>query len=68
MKSIYDVLQYLKRYGTFIYTTDRQADLLLMEDEIRELYNSHMMEIQDFQMAILLIRQERSRLIDKNIK
>jgi len=68
MKSIYDVLQYLKRYGTFIYTTDRQADLLLMEDEIRELYNSHMMETQDFQMAILLIRQERSRLIDKNIK
>ncbi|MGE6488430.1 YqgQ family protein [Paenisporosarcina sp. NPDC076898] len=68
MKSIYDVLQYLKRYGTFIYTTDRQADLLLMEEEIRELYNSHMMETQDFQMAILLIRQERSRLIDKNIK
>lgn len=68
MKSIYDVLQYLKRYGTFIYTTDRQADLLLMEDEIRELYNSHMMETQDFQMAILLIRQERSRLNDKNIK
>lgn len=68
MKSIYDVLQYLKRYGTFIYTTDRQADLLLMEDEIRELYNSHIMETQDFQMAILLIRQERSRLNDKNIK
>ncbi|EPD53598.1 hypothetical protein HMPREF1210_00421 [Paenisporosarcina sp. HGH0030] len=68
MKSIYDVLQYLKRYGTFIYTTDRQADLVLMEDEIRELYNSHMMETQDFQMAILLIRQERSRLNDKNIK
>ncbi|WP_342543482.1 YqgQ family protein [Paenisporosarcina sp. FSL H8-0542] len=68
MKSIYDVLQYLKRYGTFIYTSDRQADLVLMEDEIRELYNSHMMETQDFQMAILLIRQERSRLNDKNIK
>lgn len=68
MKSIYDVLQYLKRYGTFIYTTDRQADLLLMEDEIRELYNSHMMETQDFQMAILIIRQERSRLMDNNIK
>lgn len=68
MNSIYDVMQYLKRNGTYIYTTDRQSDILLMEDEIRELYKSQIMDTQDFQMAILLLRQEMSRLIDKNIK
>ncbi len=68
MNSIYDVMQYLKGNGTYIYTTDRQSDILLMEDEIRELYKSQIMDTQDFQMAILLLRQEMSRLIDKNIK
>jgi len=62
MKNMYDVMQLLKRYGTYIYTTDRLSDLLLMEDEIRELYNSHVLETQDFQMAILILRSERSRL------
>ena len=68
MKSLYDVMQYLKRNGTYIYTTERKADILLMEDEIRELYKSQIMDIQDYQMAILLLRQEMSRLIDKKIK
>lgn len=68
MKSIYDVMQYIKRYGTYIYTTDRLSDLLLMEDEIRELYKSQMMETQDYQMAILLLRQEMSRINNKQKK
>ena len=62
LKNMYDVMQLLKRYGTYIYTTDRTSDLILMEDEIRELYNSQVLEIQDFQMAILLLRQERAKL------
>lgn len=66
MKNIYDVMQLLKRYGTYIYTTDRLSDLLLMEDEIRELYNSHVLDIQDFQMAILILRSEKSRLNKEN--
>ena len=65
MKSIYDVMQFLKGFGTFIYTTDRQADLMLMEDEVRVLFKSQMMETQDFQMALLLLRQEMTRLKDK---
>jgi len=62
MKNMYDVMQLLKRYGTYIYTTDRTSDLILMEDEIRELFNSQVLETQDFQMAILLLRQERAKL------
>jgi len=62
MKNMYDVMQLLKRYGTYIYTTDRTSDLILMEDEIRELFNSQVLESQDFQMAILILRQERAKL------
>jgi uncharacterized protein YqgQ len=62
MRTIYDVMQLLKRYGTYIYTTDRISDLLLMEDEVRELYKSQVLDMQDFQMAILLLRQEKSKL------
>ncbi|NAP01271.1 DUF910 family protein [Halomonas sp. MG34] len=31
MKTIYDVQQLLKRYGSFVYTGDRLGDLELME-------------------------------------
>ena len=61
MKTIYDIMQFLKGFGTFIYTTDRLADLILMEDEVRGLYKSQMMETQDYQMAILLLRQEMAK-------
>ena len=61
MKTIYDIMQFLKGFGTFIYTTDRLADLILMEDEVKGIYKSQMMETQDYQMAILLLRQEMAK-------
>ncbi|MGE7922002.1 YqgQ family protein [Viridibacillus arvi] len=61
MKTVYDVMQFLKRFGTFIYTKDRVADLELMEDEIRELYSSHLIDIQDYQLALMILRQEISK-------
>ena len=61
MRTIYDIQQLLKRFGTFIYVGDRIADLELMEDEVRELYKSQFIDVKDFQMAILLIRQEIER-------
>lgn len=58
MKTIYDIQQYLKRFGAIIYTGDRIADLQLMEMEVQELYKSQLMETMDFQSAILLLRHE----------
>ena len=58
MKTFYDIKTYLRRFGTFIYTGDRIADLELMEIEIRELYKLGIMDTKEFQMAILLLRQE----------
>ncbi|PLS15242.1 DUF910 domain-containing protein [Bacillus sp. M6-12] len=58
MKTIYDVQQFLKKFGTIIYIGDRVADLELMEAEVRELYSSQLIETRDFQMAMLLLRQQ----------
>ena len=58
METIYDIQQYLKKFGTLIYVGDRVADLELMESEVKELYHAQLMDIRDYQMAILLLRQE----------
>lgn len=62
MENIYDIQQYLKQYGTYIYTTDRVVDLGLMEHELKELYEGQMMERENYLMALLLIKQELQRI------
>ncbi|HZG72154.1 MAG TPA: YqgQ family protein [Chondromyces sp.] len=68
MQTIYDVQQLLKKYGTIIYIGDRVADLELMEAELRELWQSQLIEPKDFQMALLLLRQEIQKEIEKRKK
>ena len=58
MKTIYDIQQFLKKFGTIIYVRDHVANLELMRDEVQELYRMNLMETQDYQMAMLLLRQE----------
>lgn len=58
METIYDIQQYLKKFGTLIYVGDRVADLELMEVEVKELYHANLMDTRDYQMAILLLRHE----------
>ncbi|MEK5441836.1 YqgQ family protein [Fredinandcohnia sp. FSL W7-1320] len=68
MKTIYDIQQFLKKFGTIIYVGDRVADLELMETEIQELYNSQLIETKDYQSAIFLLRQEIVRETEKRAK
>lgn len=65
MKTIYDIQQLLKQYGTIIYIGDRLADLELMEEELKQLYESKLVETKDFQMALLILRQEIQREREK---
>ncbi|QED48631.1 YqgQ family protein [Cytobacillus dafuensis] len=65
MKTIYDIQQLLKRFGTIIYIGDRVADLELMEAEMKELYQSQLIETKDYQTAILLLRHEAKLLKEK---
>jgi uncharacterized protein YqgQ len=66
LKTIYDIQQFLKKFGTFIYIGDRVADLELMGAELNELYNSQLIETKDYQSAILLLRQEIRMEKEKN--
>lgn len=61
MQSLYDIIQLLKHYGTYIYTMDFLGDLQLMEDEVKELYKAGIMDIKDYQMALLILRQEATK-------
>lgn len=59
MKNLYDVMQLLKRYGTVIYTADYQADLEMMEDEIKELYRLQFISAKEYASAVLILRQKK---------
>lgn len=58
MKSVYDVRQLLKKFGTIIYIGDRIADLELMEEELIELYQQKMIPSETFLLARSILRDE----------
>jgi len=62
MKTVYDVQQILKKFGTYIYTGDRLGDLNLMSLEINELYASGFIEKSEYQMAILILKREINKV------
>ncbi|MFC7364839.1 MULTISPECIES: YqgQ family protein [Bhargavaea] len=57
METVYDVMQLLKRFGTFVYTGDRNADLILMEMEVRQLYDNGLITQQQFIQSRLILRK-----------
>ncbi|MBY6269447.1 YqgQ family protein, partial [Parageobacillus thermoglucosidasius] len=60
--------QLLKRFGTIIYIGDRLADLELMEEELKELYQSQLIDVKDYQMALLILRHEAQLEREKRMK
>lgn len=62
MKTIYDIRQFLKKYGTIIYIGDREADLELMAAELTDLYDSQLIDVKDYQSSILILRTEIQNL------
>lgn len=62
MKNVYDVQMLLKRFGTFIYTRDRIGDLILMENELNELYKWNFITQQEFTAGKLILQKERRLL------
>ncbi|OZU89969.1 hypothetical protein CIL03_02205 [Virgibacillus indicus] len=65
MKTIYDVQQLLKKYGTIIYTGDRIGDLELMEMEINELFQLQFIGKQQYIEAKMLLRKKMTELQNK---
>ncbi|MCA1031733.1 YqgQ family protein [Bacillus timonensis] len=58
MNSVYDLRQFLKKYGTIIYIGDRIADLEMIEAEFKELYQAQIIDSKVFQVALMIIRKE----------
>jgi uncharacterized protein YqgQ len=65
MKSIYDIQQFLKQFGTIIYIGDRIADLELMESELKDLYQAQLIDPKEYSTALLLLRHEIRFLKEK---
>lgn len=62
MKTVYDVQQLLKKFGTIIYTGNRIGDLDLMHLEINDLFQSGMIEEEDYIIAKLIIKNKIRQL------
>lgn len=45
------------KYGTLIYIGDRLADLDMMEEELREMYLMQLLDVHDYKLGHLLIKQ-----------
>ncbi|MBM7651627.1 YqgQ family protein [Neobacillus cucumis] len=65
MKTIYDIQQFLKQFGTIIYVGDRMGDLQLMEAELKDLYQAQIIEPKEYQSALLILRHEIQVLKEK---
>ncbi|KIL45991.1 YqgQ family protein [Jeotgalibacillus campisalis] len=58
LATIWDIQQLLKRFGIFVYIGERKTNLEMMEVEIKDLYESNLIDMQDYQKAVLLLRRE----------
>ena len=58
MVSLYDVQQLLKRFGIIIYVGKRVYDIELMSQEIKNLYDSHLIEQQTYLKAWAILKRE----------
>ncbi|HZG82658.1 MAG TPA: YqgQ family protein [Brevibacillus sp.] len=58
----FDLNAFLQRYSLFVYTGDPLGDLLLIEDEIRELYELNVIDKEEFIEALAAIKNRRSGL------
>ena len=58
MKTMYDVQQLLKQFGTFIYLGNRLWDIELMMVEIRELFDNGVIEKKVFLNAMMVLKKE----------
>ncbi|MBU9724208.1 YqgQ family protein [Bacillus alkalicola] len=57
--TFFELQQYLKNYGSFIYSGDRLGDIELMEEEVKELFRLGMVEELFYRDARLLLMKER---------
>ena len=60
MNEFYDVMKLLKRFGVIIYTGNKMQDSLVMESEVKELYDHQFIDQQTYIQALLVLRREQT--------
>lgn len=64
MRTMYDVQQLLKQFGTFIYLGNRLYDIEFMMDEVRELFQVGVIERQVFLNAMVVLKKEHQEELE----
>ncbi|CAJ1199838.1 YqgQ family protein [Companilactobacillus nantensis] len=60
-RTLYDVQQLLKRFGTFVHLGKRIWDIELMSSEIRRLYEGGLIDKQTFIRVQLVLKREHRK-------
>lgn len=58
MKDFLGVIQLLKRFGIYVYTGSRKDDIILMQSEVQDLFESGLLMKEDYLQAMLILRNE----------
>ncbi|MFS0575216.1 YqgQ family protein [Sporosarcina sp. 179-K 3D1 HS] len=58
MKNLFDVMKLLKRFGIYIYTGDRKADIGMMQSEVKDLFDNGLVTKEEYIAATLVLREE----------
>jgi uncharacterized protein YqgQ len=61
IRTMEDVRQLLKRFGTWIYTGDRLGDLEMMEEELEEMYQLGLIDKDIYLSAKYVIRDQKGK-------
>lgn len=62
MKTLFDIIELLKRFGIYIYTGDRMADFEMMQSEVKDLFDNGLVSKEDYLAATIVLRSEKTKL------
>ncbi|WP_136291886.1 YqgQ family protein [Streptococcus pyogenes] len=65
MKTLYDVQQFQKNFGIFVYLGKRLYDIEMMKIELQRLYDSGLLDKRDYLNAELILRREHRLELEK---
>lgn len=68
MITFYDVQQLLKSFDIIIYMKDRDHQLQLMEQEIRELYRLGLIDEKQYVRSIAILKKEMRLYFEEEFK
>ncbi|BFQ96198.1 YqgQ family protein [Enterococcus cecorum] len=58
MKTLYDVQQLLKQFGIYVYVGKRIYDIELMSMEVKQLFDSHLIDKETYLTAWAILKRE----------